>query len=183
MMPFLFTELSPLVRFAKLRAQRGTYDGRVDPRNMRLIKQCGHLFAINPEASARLIYTRDIGHHTSGWWKNPDYERCLHLSVSFCVNPTDAPLPFDRKEAFRIAEAFFCADVRKCWVEPPYSTEGKAADVHHYRLFCDEGWHPMLPRGEVYDKTFTKLGWRSFSDIHGYAPTQEEAPWLKAASE
>lgn len=183
MTPVLFTALGPLVRFAKLRAQRGTYDGRTDARNMRLINQCRHLYAINPEVSARLIYTRDVGHHSSGWWKNPDYERCLHLSISFCVNPTDAPLPFDRKTAQEIATAFFEDDTRKCWVEPPYSPEGKHADVHHYRLFCDEGWQPILPRGEVYDKTFTEIGWKSFSEIHGYTPAQQDAPWLKAASE
>ena len=25
-----------------------------------------------------IVFTRDIGYHTSGWWKNPDYERCYH---------------------------------------------------------------------------------------------------------
>jgi hypothetical protein len=25
----------------------------------------------------------DIGAHTSGWWKNPDYEACWHLSISY----------------------------------------------------------------------------------------------------
>lgn len=181
---FLFTELGPLVRFAKLRAQRGTYDGRMDDRSERLMRMCAHLYSINPEASARMIYTRDIGHHTSGWWKNPDYERCLHLSVSFCVNPTDAPLPFDKREAQQIAEAFFESDTSKCWVEPPYSPEGKRCDVHHYRLFCDQGWVPMIPRGEVYGKEFTEIGWKSFSEIHGEAAYRDaDAPWLKASPE
>lgn len=30
-----------------------------------------------------IIFTRDEGAHTCGWWKNPDYERCYHLSISF----------------------------------------------------------------------------------------------------
>ena len=163
----LFTELGPLVSFARLRAKRRTCDGRED---MALMRQCAHLFVITPDCSARMIYTRDIGHHTGGWWKNPGYERCLHLSVSFCVNPTNAPLPFDKREAERIATAFFDGDVRKCWVEPPYSPEGKICGVHHYRLFCDAGWNPIIPRGEVYTRTDTPAGWKSFSEIHGFSP-------------
>lgn len=181
--PILFTELGPLVSFAKLRAKRGIYDGRADKQNMRLLRQCSHLYSINPEVSARLIYSRDAGHHSSGWWKNPDYERCLHLSISFCVNPTDAPLTFDKRQAQTIAESFFGGDTRKCWIEPPYSPEGKHADVHHYRLFCDQSWTPMLPRGEVYHREFTEIGWRSFSEIHGRSTNDVDAPWLKAASE
>lgn len=179
----LFTDLEPLVRFARLRAQRGTYDGRADDRNMRLMRQCAHLYSLNPEASARMIYTRDVGHHSSGWWKNPHYERCLHLSISFCVNPTDDPLPFDKRTAERIARAFFGDDTPKCWVEPPYSPEGQRCGVHHYRLFCDEGWNPILPKGEVYGRENTPPEWKSFSEIHGWSPLPENAPWLKAASE
>lgn len=183
-MPFLFTDLSPLVRFAKLRAQRNTYDGKMDARNQAIINQCRHLYSINPDVSIRMIYTRDVGHHTGGWWKNPDYERCFHLSMSFCANPTDAPLPFEPKPAQKVAEAFFEGDVRKCWIEGPYTPEGKHAAVHHYRLFADERWVPLMPRGEVYDKTFTEVGWRSFSDIHGEAARSDaDAPWLKAAPE
>lgn len=180
MMPFLFTDLGPLVRFAKLRADRDVYDGIVGPRTARIINQCRHLYSINPEVSARLIYTRDIGHHSSGWFKNPDYERCLHLSISFCVNPTDAPVPFDKKTGQKIAEAFFEYETRKLWIEPPYSPEGKRADVHHYRLFCDERWNPIIPRGEVYDKTLTEVGWKSFSEIHG-ADAFKDADALTAA--
>src|SRR5690606_31231568 len=87
-MPRRFTELGPLVRFAKLRALRGLYDGKVNPRNMALMRACTHLYAVAPDVSACLIYTRDVGHHSNGWWKNPDYERCRHLSISFSVHPT-----------------------------------------------------------------------------------------------
>lgn len=92
------------------------------------------------------------------------------------------PVPFDRKRAETFAHAFFDDDASKCWIEPPYSPEGRRADVHHYRLFCDEGWNPIIPRGEVYDKTFTEIGWRSFSEIHGLPLSDVDAPWLKAAS-
>lgn len=179
----LFTELGPLVRFAKLRAMRGTYDGVVSDRNMKLMRFCSHLYSINPEVSARMIYTRDVGHHSSGWFKNPDYERAMHLSISFCVNPTDQPLPFDRKQAEKIARAFFEDDCSKAWVEPPYSTDGKRCGVYHYRIFCDPGWNPIVPRREVYSKDDTPSDWKSFSEIHGYSPDQKDAPWLKASSE
>lgn len=179
----IFTNLSALVPFAKLRANRGLYDGLVNDRNMRLMRVCSHLLAVSPIESARLIYTRDVGHHSSGWWKNPQYERCFHLSISFCVNPTNAPLPFRKPFAERVAKAFWGDDCRKAWVEPPYSEHGKHCDVHHYRLFCDPAWSPILPHGEVYDKSDTPPGWKSFSEIHGYTPAPEDAPWLTAASQ
>lgn len=165
--PVIFVDMDGLVRFARLRAKRDFFDGPQTSRAQRYMRMCSHLFSIAPDISARVILTRDTGHHTGGWWKNPDYERCWHLSVSFCVNPTDAPLPFDRKEAQRIAEAIFNGDARLCWIEPPYTEYGKRADVYHYRLWCDEAWKPMLPRGEVYSKQFTERGWKSFSDLHG----------------
>jgi hypothetical protein len=178
----LFSTTDFLVPFAKQRAQRGGYDGTMSDANMWLIEKCSHLLAISPIESARIIFTRDTGHHSSGWWKNPDYERCYHLSISFCVNPTDEPLPFRRNVAERIAKAFYGDDVAKVWCERPYSEEGKICGVHHYRLFCDAGWQPILPRGEVYAKGKTPAGWLSFSELHGVAVKDVDAPWLKAAS-
>jgi hypothetical protein len=178
----VFQDIGPLVGFAKLRANRGLYDGLVNDRNMRLIKSCSHLLAVSPIESARLIYTRDVGHHSSGWWKNPEYERCLHLSISFCANPSNRPLPFRSKFAEKVARGFFGDDAAKAWIEPPYSAEGKICGVHHYRVFCDAGWNPILPRGEVYSRDNMPSGWRSFSEIHGYEPRPEDAPFLKAAS-
>lgn len=179
----IFTDLGVLVPFARLRANRDLYDGTVNERNMRVIRQCQHLYSIDPLRSAGIIYTKDYGHHTGGWWKNPDYERCLHLSISFMVNPTDAPLPYDKREGHKIAVAFFGDDARKCWVEPPYSPEGKHRDVHHYRLFCDQSWSPIIPRREVYSKDDTPAGWLSFSDLHGEQKAREaDAPFLKGAS-
>lgn len=107
-----------------------------------------------------LIFTRDTGYHTCGWWKNPDYERCWHLSLSF-------PGGWSRKKAGHIIDRIFGGKKRLLWCEPPYSNEGKQAGVYHYRLFCDERWQPIMPRGEVYSTRFTELGWKSFSELHG----------------
>jgi hypothetical protein len=123
----------------------------------------------------RLIFTRDSGHHSSGWWKNPDYERCFHLSVSFAYLD-ESPAPFDAERAMRWAKDLFREHVRWVWVEPPYSPEGKVRDVHHYRLFCDEGWQAIKPRGEVYSRELTEAGWKSFSEIHGVRAEQFEPP-------
>lgn len=181
--PFLFSNLDALVPFAKARAQRGLYDGRATPRNMFLIKSCAHQMVLRPDLCAAILFTRDIGHHTSGWWKNPDYERCQHLSISFLGMPGAHVLPFEHKQGEKIARAFFGDDTALCWIEGPYSPEGKARDVWHYRLFCDPGWQPFKPRGEVYDRSWTPSDWKSFSEVHGFAPAQEQAPWLLGASE
>ncbi len=106
------------------------------------------------------ILTRDTGYHSCGWWKNPDYERCYHLSVSF-------PGGAKRKYIEYILKELFGYDRRLLWCEPPYSEAGKQAGVWHYRLFCDEGWQPIKPRGEVYGRDFTEAGWKSFSELHG----------------
>ncbi len=180
--PFLFGSLGPLIAFARVRALRGLYNGKTTPACMELMRQCAHQLAIRPDLCAGIIFTRDAGHHSSGWWKNPDYERCWHLSISFLGMPGAIPVPFEKAEAERIAQGFFGDHARWCWVERPYSPEGKARDVWHYRLFCDPSWAPIQPRGEVYSKEATPADWRSFSEIHGYQPALDQAPFLLAAS-
>jgi hypothetical protein len=180
----IFTSLDALVPFAKQRALRGLYDGVVNDANMALMRACSHVLRLNPGREATILYTRDIGHHSGGWWKNPDYERCLHLSLAY-RDPriVGAHLPQDTRRSGEIARAFFGDEARRCWIERPYSPEGKRADVWHYRLFCDAGWNPITPRGEVYSRELTEGDWKSFSEIHGYSPGPDDAPFLKAASE
>ena len=116
-----------------------------------------------------LIFTREEGYHSGGWWKNPDYERCFHLSLSFCDPETGVRAPFNSKLADDWIDLFFGDNKRLLWVEPPYSPEGKHAAVFHYRLFCNPAWQPMKPRGEVYNTHFTEAGWKSWSDLHAPA--------------
>lgn len=120
--------------------------------------------------SARLFFTRDGGMHTSGWFKNPDYERCYHLSISFRDPETGQPAPFDRHSAEVWVTAFFGDDQRYAWMEGPKTPDGKKCDVWHWRVFCDEHWQPIKPRGEVYSRELTAAGWESWSDRHGDAP-------------
>lgn len=137
-----------------------------------------------PEVGTRLMFTRDVGHHTSGWLKNPDYERCWHLSVSgegppkgLIVVPESqiltpagnlpakqSDLDADVEKAW--VECFFKDAVKYVWRESAKSTEGRAKNVWHYRVFADEQWKAIVPRGEVYSTLHTDLGWQSWSDLH-----------------
>ena len=169
------TPMEKVVANLKLAALSGLYSGLIkSPTDAAYIRRCTEF---DVHTGSNLLFTRDIGHHTSGWWKNPDYERCRHLSISFREPQTEWPLPFDRDRGRRWARMFFGDDTRWVWVEPPYSDIGKQLGVHHYRLFCDQGWQPLKPRGEVYSKQFTEIGWKSFSEIHGpRVASQYEGP-------
>jgi len=120
----------------------------------------------------RLLFTRDEGMHSSGWFKNPDYERCYHLSTSPLPSTILGPdgKPFATPELTRGAldawvRAFFGGDFGKVWSESPKSRAGQEVGVWHWRLFCDAHWRPILPRKEVYSKDFTELGWKSASEV------------------
>lgn len=156
-----------IVLNARIAAAKMNYDGRPSPAAIRHIRRCTHY---HKPTQAMVLYTRDVGMHASGWWKNPDYDRCLHLSLSFSAADRNGiyRLPHDHKMSKRWAEAFFGDDVGLLWIEGPFSLEGKAADVWHYRLFCDPSWKPIKPRGEVYSLDWTPSDWKSWSDIHGH---------------
>jgi hypothetical protein len=178
-----FTSLDALVPFARARAQRGLYDGRVSAASQRLIDLCSHEWHLGLSLRVIMIFTRDVGHHSSGWWKNPDYERCFHLSLSYRDLMTGVGSGHRKDRSEEVARAFFGDDARRCWIEGPYSPEGKFRDVWHYRLFCDPAWMPISPKGEVYSRENTPADWRSFSEIHGLAPAEVDAPFLTATSE
>lgn len=158
------------------------------------------------EVGTRLLFSRDAGHHTSGWLKNPDYERCWHLSLSkagplpeydterrpelrilgpdgrpagesagLLVGPDLKPLagapraaPPDLDPDLEAAwvDAFFGEEARYVWRESAKSELGRKKAVWHYRVFADENWAPIIPRGEVYSTEFTELGWQSWSELH-----------------
>lgn len=167
MTPLLFTaNCGRIAADMRLVAARMLYDGRNTETARRHIQRCTRY---HPPTQAVLLFTRDGGMHSSGWWKNPDYERCFHLSISFGAPDGRgwADLPQDHKRAAKWCEIFFGENTRLLWIEPPFSDVGKARDVYHYRLFCDEHWQPIKPRGEVYSRELTPAGWQSWSDLHG----------------
>jgi hypothetical protein len=169
--PAIHAEMRLIVAHMKNRAARGTWDGRRHPVTDLYFRSC---IRDHNRTGSRLIFTRDTGHHASGWFKNPDYERCLHLSMSSydpqpaIWAPGDPPVgtgSLDWKVARLWAELFFGAALPKVWIESPKSAAGKERDVWHWRLFCDERWQPILPRGEVYSLEFTEKGWKSYSQL------------------
>lgn len=148
-------------------ARAGTYNGLPTSSNMVLMDNLRRVVPQGLELRASLIFTRDDGMYDSGWWKNSEYARCEHLSLSFQeLNGRPIDQQHDRARAW--ASAFFGENTRKLWIEPPFSEHGKRADVYHYRLFMAPDWRtPILPRAEVYSKQFTLIGWRSWSEVHG----------------
>lgn len=104
-----------------------------------------------------MIFTKESGYHSGGWWKNPEYERCYHLSISF-------PGGKNQNKLNKIIDGLFGSNKKMIWIESPYSQEGKQNDVWHYRLFCDPNWKAIIPKGEVYTTNFTEKGWKSFSE-------------------
>lgn len=162
--------LERFVARRKAFAELGTYLGLLNTLEERwYFGNCKDVGLIRRPVAAQvgLIFTRDAGAHSAGWWKNPDYERCYHLSLSYRDIFTHEPMRQQRKWSERLAMAFFGDEVRKIWIEPPYSPEGKQNDVYHYRLFVDAHWQAILPRGEVYSKENTPAGWKSWSEVHG----------------
>lgn len=152
-----------VANYAHRMAARWAYDGRMDdPMTKQYLKSCTHCY--RPDGVI-LIFTRDFGHHSSGWWKNPDYERCFHLSISYRDPVTGVPVPHDKKISGAWVEEFFHESKRLVWAEPPFSQDGKSADCWHFRVFMHTDWKtPLLPSGEVYSKRDTPANWKSFSD-------------------
>jgi hypothetical protein len=130
----------------------------------------GRFVRVLPRAGIVVLFTREAGMHASGWFKNPQFERCYHLSLSFRDPATGEPAPFDQYVAERFARAFFADHVRHAWVETAKTDHGRLLGVVHYRVFCDEGWQAFSPHGEVYSRELTEAGWQSWSDLHGNAP-------------
>lgn len=161
----------------RLAAKRGEWDGR-GPTPYFLACRQEYFFA-----GCTSIFTRDVGYHTSGWWKNPDYERCKHLSLSYFDPATCEPADKNATTTEQFIAALFGDHKRWLWCEPPYSQDGKRLGVWHYRLFCDEHWQPIKPRGEVYSTELTEAGWHSYSDVQaeiertGLNPNVRKGGW------
>lgn len=147
-----------LVSDMKMKAERGTFDGRGMPPYLGICMQRCEL------SGTGLVFTRDDGYHSGGWWKNPDYERCYHLSLSFFNWLSFEPRPRDDQLTAKWLNAFFGSHSQWLWCEPP-ALEPKDLGPWHYRLFCDPKWQPLKPRGEVYSTQFTERGWKSFSEL------------------
>lgn len=138
------------------------YNGLATSANQLLLDSCRF---VHLATGTQGIFSFDTGHHSSGWWKNPEYERCWHLSLSFHDPETLQLRDKDSKLTEMWLDAFYHSNKRYVWTESAYSDHGKKARVWHYRVFCDQNWQPFIPRGEVYNKELTEAGWLSYSDL------------------
>lgn len=148
-----YTLLTDAAKRMMYSAKQGLWEGKQETLYFKMCKWCLERYPCTA------IFTRDTGYHSGGWWKNPDYERCYHLSMSFEGGQ-------DKRVVDQLLKLLFGDYVKYIWVEPPYTKEGKALNVWHYRLFCDTNWMPIKPRGEVYSTQFTEKGWKSFSELN-----------------
>ena len=164
------TNMDRIVRTTLKNATSGTWEGR---EVTAYFERC---LVVYRDIGMIVVCTRDVGYHTSGWWKNPDYERCLHLSLSFRDPETGAYMPRNKVLTGLMLTGIFGIHKKLIWCEPPYTDDGKSQDVWHYRLFCDERWQPIKPRGEVYSRELTEAGWRSFSDVQAYEAAEAMKP-------
>jgi hypothetical protein len=161
-----------IAAWCKGTASGGFYTGLMTPQAKIYTKNC--TVAHQPSGTI-IMFTHDKGAHDSGWWKNPDYNACQHLSLSFRDPKTGAYREKDKKLSKLWIEAFFGPLQNLIWAEPPYSSDGKRADVWHYRVFFDDTFtSPHLPRGEVYSKTWTPAHWLSWSDMQAKLKQEEE---------
>ena len=150
--------------------ESGIYTGTITPENRQIIDRCRH---VHLQSGTVLIFSRDGDFHASGWIKNPDFSRCYHLSLSFFDPRTGCETSQNKKKAGQWCESLFGTQYMS-WllIESPKSSYGKQKDVWHYRLFCDENWQVILPRGEPYHTLRTETGWKTWSEIH----QQEKSP-------
>lgn len=157
--------IDSIIRYLRRRAVLGIHDGT--ERTQRYLQNCR---VTDRHTGTSLCFTRDNGYHTSGWWKNPDYERCWHLSLGFWDVESSEPTGKNKKLSNLWVEAAFGGNKTLLWAEPPYSQEGKKNDIWHYRLFVHDDWETaILPRGEVYTRTWTPADWKSWSDLQAEA--------------
>lgn len=164
-MTLITPNMLKMARIMKHNAQLGIFTGLIEEVQSSYFQKCRRL---HEETGTLLIFTRDIGHHTSGWFKNPDYEQCYHLSISFHDLEHQSYRPFEPELAKSWCHAFYGDWTRFIWEEG--QTDEAKNDPHlpesrHYRVFCDLAWNPIIPRGEVYTKDFTEKGWKSWSDV------------------
>ena len=180
-----------VIRVIKSRALAAICDGRQNARNAAYMDLCAHFHG---HSGTLILFSRDEGHHSSGWMKNPDFERCWHLSLSFrtpfptwpeerIANPRALAqlgaviglAPFDWKLARQWVDAVLGSDAKLAWTESPKSPQGLELGVMHWRVFADESWQAIKPRGETYSKQLTEAGWQSWSDQNIERPSHVDA--------
>jgi hypothetical protein len=163
-----------VVERIRANARSGVWDGYTDTADVPYFRRCKF---VHMPTGTQGIFTRDIGHHSSGWFKNPDFELCLHLSLSF-FDPIARVMLAARDPRLERLWCRLLFGQKHChllWCESPYTAHGKELQVMHWRLFCTPGWTPFVPQGEVYSRFKTESGWLSWSDVQAQAAATRRA--------
>ncbi len=106
-----------------------------------------------------------------GFWKNIDYENCLHLSISFKHPTTAQPDSWNDTAARTIVRAVFGEARHMLWWEPPYSERGKVMNVQHWRLFYAPDWiTPIMPKNEPHTLNMP-ADWKGWTEYQEAQPT------------
>lgn len=112
-----------------------------------------------------ILLTFDKGPHSSGWWRNSEYNQCWHVSI-VGIRPPESRLLVNQTPKFEeVPQAerrawcrviFGDEDVKKAWNEPPasaldaYRDAPASSSTWHTRVFVDRDGHSIIPQGEVY---------------------------------
>lgn len=162
-------DIERFVKQMRRRAESGIWNGKG---NSQYFRDCAEL---HWKTGTSICFTRESGYHSGGWWKNPDYERCYHLSIAFFDPILKKHRTFEPKEAQVWVKVFFGDNHHLLWEESALGANPSIKhELRHYRLFCDLHWQPILPRGEVYTKHFTEIGWKSFSELQPHKDGGEQ---------
>jgi len=145
-------------RHRRVIAQRWPWDGK------RPISQDARLVVSSitgvEELRISTLLTFDVGAHSSGWWRNSDYERCWHLSLVGIAQlgvhggHEYVDVPLDDITAWASIEYGRARSL--AWTEPPagdfdvYRNAPASRHTTHIRLFVDQQNQPIKPTGEVY---------------------------------
>lgn len=152
--------LADMRHLAMRRDMRFWYDGGGKP-NLKLYRRVSQI--LDPTAPLTVAVVFDYGHHVSGWFRNSDYDRCLHLSRSAPEpgppvsllrvysaqygHPVSAGfMPIPQREVELWTRLCFGEHVRWVWHESGQYVR----HVVHLRLFHDRDNQPVFPLGEVY---------------------------------
>ena len=146
----------PQIKHQLIWAKQDPWTGKgiVPQRNRMVVESMAE-----PGLLLSILITFDQGTHSSGWWKNSQYDACWHLSmVAFepgsMLLPNFKEVPDDERRAW--ATVVFGDHVTKAWNEPPaskldvYRYAPASAYTWHSRVFVDREGHAIIPEGEVY---------------------------------
>lgn len=161
-----YDSYKPMIQKMRFTALTRPWDGRSQTiaRHIAYFKEL-----TDSEAMTCIILTFDIGHHGCGWWKNSQYDRCLHLSISMSndgINSVEATQEEIKAWIELVFKDVHPDALKWLWREPGYERK----EINHYRLFYSKITNqPILPEGEVYtlvpyddgsspEKIFNKCG-------------------------